>query len=132
MVDAPAAAIGPERKALRCKAKPDLGGIEIEVDGITLRAGRGADAAYGARPKLWPAAVVIGAVPMLLQSKLSLPGRGDEQPKDLSQPTLSAVRRALHGACYNQRQSDVLTAALGSRHRRDHLQHHLRRAAADG
>ncbi|TIT03309.1 MAG: hypothetical protein E5W87_05820, partial [Mesorhizobium sp.] len=30
------------------------------------------------------------------------------------------------------RQSDVLTAALGSRHRRDHLQHHLRRAAADG
>lgn len=45
MVDVPAAAVGPERKVQRCKAKPDLGGIEIEVDGITIRAGRGADAA---------------------------------------------------------------------------------------
>ncbi|MBO0717725.1 MAG: transposase [Rhizobiales bacterium] len=45
VVDAPAAAVGPERKAQRWKAKPDLGGIEIEVDGITIRAGRGADAA---------------------------------------------------------------------------------------
>jgi transposase len=45
VVDAPAAVGGPERKVQRCKAKPDLGGIEIEVDGITIRAGRGADAA---------------------------------------------------------------------------------------
>jgi len=45
VVDAPAAAAGRKRKALRCKAKPDLGGIEIEVDGITIRAGHGADAA---------------------------------------------------------------------------------------
>ena len=29
----------------RCKAKPDVGGIEIEVEGITIRVGRGADAA---------------------------------------------------------------------------------------
>lgn len=42
VVDAPAAAGGRKRKAL--KAKPDLGGIEIEVDGITIRVGRGADA----------------------------------------------------------------------------------------
>src|SRR5690349_12575190 len=33
VIDTPAAAVGPERKALRCKAKPDLGSIEIEVDG---------------------------------------------------------------------------------------------------
>ncbi len=45
VVDTPAAAIGSERKAPRCKAKPDLGGIEIEVDGTIIRAGRGADAA---------------------------------------------------------------------------------------
>jgi transposase len=45
VVDAPAAAMAPERKAQRCKAKPDLGCIEIEVDGITIRAGHGADAA---------------------------------------------------------------------------------------
>jgi transposase len=45
MVDASAMAIAPERNAQRCKAKPDLGGIEIEVDGVTIRAGRGADAA---------------------------------------------------------------------------------------
>src|SRR5829696_9110906 len=42
---APAAAVGRERKALRCKAKPDLGVIQIEVDGVTIRAGHGADAA---------------------------------------------------------------------------------------
>lgn len=41
---APAAAVGRKHKAPRCKAKPDLGGIEIEVDGVTIRAGRGADA----------------------------------------------------------------------------------------
>ena len=45
VVDAPAAAIAPERKAQRCKAKPDLVSIEIEVDGTIIRAGRGADAA---------------------------------------------------------------------------------------
>ena len=42
---APAAAVGQERKALRCRAKPDLGVIQIEVDGVTIRAGRDADAA---------------------------------------------------------------------------------------
>jgi transposase len=50
VVDAvvPAPALGrdlsQERKALRCKLRPDAGIIEIEVDGITIRAGRGADA----------------------------------------------------------------------------------------
>ena len=46
-----AAAVDRERKAVRCKAKADTrarrcdaGIIEIEVDGITIRAGRGADA----------------------------------------------------------------------------------------
>lgn len=43
VVDAPATAVHPERKAQQ-KAKPDVGNIEIEVDGITIRAGRGADA----------------------------------------------------------------------------------------
>ncbi|MGY3691736.1 IS66-like element accessory protein TnpA [Bradyrhizobium quebecense] len=33
-----------ERKVVRCKPKADSGIIEIEVDGITIRAGRGADA----------------------------------------------------------------------------------------
>jgi transposase len=45
VVDTPAAAVGPERKAPRCNAKPDLGDIEVEVDGTIIRAGRGADAA---------------------------------------------------------------------------------------
>ena len=45
VVDAvePAPAFGRERKPVHCKAKPDAGIIEIEVDGITIRAGRGAD-----------------------------------------------------------------------------------------
>ena len=52
VVDAavPAPAFDRERKAVRCKAKADTrarrcdaGIIEIEVDGITIRAGRGAD-----------------------------------------------------------------------------------------
>jgi len=43
VVDAPAVAVARERNARRCKAKPDLGSIEIEVDGITIRASRGAD-----------------------------------------------------------------------------------------
>ncbi|MGY3443336.1 IS66-like element accessory protein TnpA [Bradyrhizobium sp. USDA 4473] len=38
---APAPALGRERKAVR--SKPDAGIIEIEVDGITIRASRGAD-----------------------------------------------------------------------------------------
>ncbi|WP_456840659.1 hypothetical protein [Bradyrhizobium sp. USDA 4486] len=43
VVDAvvPAAALGRERKAVRRKAKGGV--IEIDVDGITIRAGRGAD-----------------------------------------------------------------------------------------
>jgi transposase len=46
VVDAvvPAPAVDRERKAVRCKAEADTGIIEIEVDGITIRAGRGADA----------------------------------------------------------------------------------------
>ena len=43
VVDVPAAAVHPEQKAQQ-KAKPDVGNIEIELDGITIRAGRGADA----------------------------------------------------------------------------------------
>jgi transposase len=39
----PAPTLGRERKAVRCRAKTDCGIIEIEVDGITIRAGRGAD-----------------------------------------------------------------------------------------
>jgi len=31
------------RQALRCKSDPDVGTIEVEVDGVTLRVGRGAD-----------------------------------------------------------------------------------------
>lgn len=31
-------------KAPRCKPRPDVGTIEIEVDGVTIRVGRGADA----------------------------------------------------------------------------------------
>jgi transposase len=33
-----------QRKAPRCKSEPDVGMIEVEVDGVTIRAGRGADA----------------------------------------------------------------------------------------
>jgi len=33
-----------QRKAPRCKSKPDIGTIELEVDGVTIRVGRGADA----------------------------------------------------------------------------------------
>lgn len=45
-VDAVAAvpALCKARKAPRCKPKPDAGIIEIQVEGITIRAGRGADA----------------------------------------------------------------------------------------
>jgi transposase len=43
-VDASAPALLRRRKALRCKSEPDVGMIEVEVDGVTIRAGRGADA----------------------------------------------------------------------------------------
>ena len=46
VVDAevPAPALGREHKAVRCKSEAASVIIEIEVDGITIRAGRGADA----------------------------------------------------------------------------------------
>jgi transposase len=34
-----------ERKTAQRKAKPDVGGIEIEAEGVTIRVGRGADVA---------------------------------------------------------------------------------------
>ncbi|MGY2803891.1 IS66-like element accessory protein TnpA [Bradyrhizobium sp. USDA 4506] len=47
MVDAvaPVAVAGHERKTARRKAKPDVGGIEIEAEGVTIRVGRGANVA---------------------------------------------------------------------------------------
>ena len=47
VVDAmvPAVAVGHERKTARRKAKPDVEGIEIEAEGVTIRVGRGADVA---------------------------------------------------------------------------------------
>jgi transposase len=47
VVDAtvPAVAVGHERKAAQRQAKPDVGGIEIEAEGVTIRVGRGADVA---------------------------------------------------------------------------------------
>jgi transposase len=41
---APAPVVGRERTALRCKSTPDVGMIEVDVDGVTIRVGRGADA----------------------------------------------------------------------------------------
>ena len=41
----PAVAVGHERKTAPRKAKPDIGGIEIEAEGVTIRVGRGADVA---------------------------------------------------------------------------------------
>jgi transposase len=43
-VIAQAPALRGRRKAPRCKSEPDAGTIEVEVDGVTIRAGRGADA----------------------------------------------------------------------------------------
>jgi transposase len=43
-VVAPAPALRRERKAPRCKSEPDVGTIEVEVDGATIRVGHGADA----------------------------------------------------------------------------------------
>jgi transposase len=42
VVQAPA--VRGRRKAPRCKSEPDAGTIEVEVNGVTIRAGRGADA----------------------------------------------------------------------------------------
>jgi len=42
VVEAPA--VRGRRKAPRCKSEPDAGTIEVEVNGVTIRAGRGADA----------------------------------------------------------------------------------------
>lgn len=44
VVDTPAAAVAPEHKARRSKAKLNSGSIEIEIDGVTIRTGGGADA----------------------------------------------------------------------------------------
>ena len=43
-VVAQAPAVRGRRKAPRCKSEPDAGTIEVEVNGVTIRAGRGADA----------------------------------------------------------------------------------------
>ena len=37
-------AVRGRRKAPRCKSAPDTGTIEVEINGVTIRAGRGADA----------------------------------------------------------------------------------------
>jgi transposase len=34
----------PQRRPLRCKAEASAGTIEVEIDGVTVRVGRGADA----------------------------------------------------------------------------------------
>jgi transposase len=46
VVDAGASApvLRRRRKAPRCESEPDVGMIEVEVEGVTIRAGRGADA----------------------------------------------------------------------------------------
>jgi transposase len=41
---APAPALRRRRQAPRCGSAPDVGMIEVEVDDVTIRAGRGADA----------------------------------------------------------------------------------------
>lgn len=43
-VDASAPALRRQRKVPRCKSEADVGMIEVEVDGVTVRDGRGADA----------------------------------------------------------------------------------------
>ena len=43
-VVAPAPALRGRRQAPRCKSELDAGTIEVEVNGVTIRAGRGADA----------------------------------------------------------------------------------------
>ena len=44
VVDAASPAAGRQRKARRCEAESGVGLIEIEIDGATVRIGRGADA----------------------------------------------------------------------------------------
>src|SRR5467141_1015810 len=39
-----APALRRQRQASRCKSEADVGTIEVEVDGVTIRVGRGADA----------------------------------------------------------------------------------------
>jgi transposase len=43
-VVAQAPALRGRRKAPRCESEPDAGTIEVEINGVTIRAGRGADA----------------------------------------------------------------------------------------
>jgi transposase len=43
-VVAQAPALRGQRKTPRCKSEPDAGTIEVEVNGVTIRVGRGADA----------------------------------------------------------------------------------------
>jgi transposase len=43
-VVASATVLRGRRKAPRCQSDPDIGTIEVEVDGVKIRAGRGADA----------------------------------------------------------------------------------------
>jgi transposase len=43
-VVASAPALRGRRQAPRCKSEPDAGTIEVEVNGVTIRAGRGAEA----------------------------------------------------------------------------------------
>jgi transposase len=38
-----ASAVRRQRKAPQCKAEPGAGTIEVEIDGVTVRVGRGAD-----------------------------------------------------------------------------------------
>jgi transposase len=43
VVDAGSSAV-PQRRAPRCKTEANSGTIEVEIDGVTVRVGRGADA----------------------------------------------------------------------------------------
>jgi transposase len=43
VVDAGSSAV-PQRRAPRCKTEASTGTIEVEIDGVTVRVGRGADA----------------------------------------------------------------------------------------
>lgn len=85
VVDAmvPAMAVGHERKTARRKAKPDIGGIEIEAEGATIRVGRGADVAL--------IRLCVGTTTQALQQSRSTIGasaadRGRDRPRrqDLS------------------------------------------------
>jgi transposase len=42
-VFAPTSSLGAERKARRRQSAPEIGMIEIEIDGVTIRVGQGAD-----------------------------------------------------------------------------------------